>query len=122
MLGASLAQRNEALQRLSASRDNARSVGDLNVGDNIMVPLTGSVYVSGAIGEVEKMLVDIGTGYFVYKTPKEATTFFAKRATILKEETDKASSAHTVKRQQLEAVNAVLQRKVMEAQGKAARK
>lgn len=81
-----------------------------------MVPLTGSVYVHGTVSDADKVLVDIGAGYYVHKTTSEATMFFARRATILKDETEKATSAHTVKRQQLEAVNSVLQRKVVEAQ------
>lgn len=80
-----------------------------------MVPLTGSVYVRGAISDVNSVLVDIGTGYYVPRAPSEAAEFFARRATMLKEETDKATGAHTVKRQQLEAVTAVLQKKLAEA-------
>ena len=118
LLAGSLAQRNEALQRLAASRDNARALKDLQKGDNIMVPLTGSVYVNGTISDIDQVLVDIGTGYYVHKSADEASAFFSRRTTLLKEETDKASSAHTMKRQQLEAVNAVLRRKVMEAQRK----
>lgn len=30
-----------------------------------MLPLTSSLYVSGEVSEVEKVLVDIGTGYYV---------------------------------------------------------
>lgn len=116
MLTASLAQRNEALQRLSASKENASVVAGMNNGDQVMVPLTGSIYVPGNISDVSKVLVDIGTGYYVEKTPAAAEKFFLRRATLLKDETEKASNAHTLKRQQLEAVNAVLQRKVVEAQ------
>ncbi len=118
LLTGSLAQRNEALQRLAASKENARSVAQMTVGDQIMVPLTGSVYVPGNICDITKVLIDIGTGFFVEKTPEAAEKFFTRRAAVVKEETEKASSAHTLKRQQLEAVNAVLQRKVVEAQRK----
>lgn len=101
---------------MTASKEHARDVGTMSVGDPVMVPLTGSVYVPGAMADTSKVLVDIGTGFFVEKTPEAAEKFFARRAAVVKEESDKASSSHTVKRQQLEAVNAVLQKKVAEAQ------
>lgn len=116
VLTTSLSQRNEALQRLNASRENAKSITAMEKGEEILVPLTGSVYVRGNIARTESVLVDIGTGYYVAKSPEDAQNFFLKRATMLKDETDKATNTHTVKRQQLEAVNAVLQKKVMEAQ------
>ncbi|XP_039046307.1 probable prefoldin subunit 5 [Hibiscus syriacus] len=34
-------------------------------GKKILVPLTASLYVPGTIDEADKVLVDIGTGYFV---------------------------------------------------------
>lgn len=117
-LSSSLAQRNEALSRLAASKENARSVSAMKKGDGIMVPLTGSVYVRGEVADATHVLVDVGTGYYVGKTPEDASKFFGRRAAMLKDETDKAMGAHTMKRQQLEAVNAVLQKKVMEARRK----
>jgi hypothetical protein len=38
---------------------------DVNAGQSIMLPLTSSLYVSGEVEDVEKVLVDVGTGYFV---------------------------------------------------------
>jgi len=83
-----------------------------------MVPLTSSIYVPGKLKDCKKVLIDIGTGFFVEKTPAAAETHFARRASLLKEETDKATQVHTQKRQQLEAVTAVLQRKVADAEKK----
>ena len=33
----------------------------------ILVPLTGSMYVPGKLSEPEKVIVDVGTGYYVEK-------------------------------------------------------
>ena len=30
-----------------------------------MVPLTTSLYVPGVVGDISKVLVDVGTGYFI---------------------------------------------------------
>lgn len=115
VISASLTQLSNAVQRLTASKENAMQVGSMQLGKEIMVPLTNAIYVPGHISSVSKLLIDIGTGYYVEKTPTEAEEYFARRAVLLKEEHDKATQVHTQKRQQLEAVSAVLQRKTMEA-------
>ena len=35
--------------------------------DEILVPLTSSLYVKGRLTDREKVLVDVGTGYYVEK-------------------------------------------------------
>lgn len=120
MLSSSLAQLSSAVARLSASKENAAHMGGMVEGREIMVPLTGSIYVPGAIADVSKVLIDIGTGYYVEKTPVAAEKHFERRATLLKDELDKVTGQHTKSRQGLEAVSAVLQRRVLEAQKQAA--
>merc|ERR1712227_727044 len=36
-----------------------------NENKEILVPLTGSLYIPGTLSNVEKVMVDIGTGYYV---------------------------------------------------------
>lgn len=116
MLSNSLQQLTSAVTRLSASRDNAQQIATMKSDKtDIMVPLTGSIYVPGKLSGSKMVLIDIGTGFFVEKTPKEAERHFGRRAGLLKEELEKVTQVHTQKRQQLEAVSAVLQRKVSES-------
>lgn len=35
------------------------------LGKKILVPLTASLYVPGKLDDAEKVLVDVGTGYFI---------------------------------------------------------
>lgn len=51
-----------------------------------MVPLTGSMYVAGQMGETQTVLVDIGTGYFVEKNIEEAKTYFQNRVTYVSQQ------------------------------------
>lgn len=110
----------DGVSRLSASREGAEAVGTMARGAEIMVPLTGSIYVPGAVADTAAVLVDVGTGYYVEKTPPEAAEYFARRAGVLKAEGDKTASALTEKRQHLEAVTSVLARKKALAQQAAA--
>lgn len=115
LISARLSQLSNAVQRLSASQENATQIGKMKDGEQIMVPLTSSIYVPGHLQENSKVLIDIGTGFFVEKSPKAAELHFSRRAGLLKEEQEKSTQVHTQKRQQLEAVSAVLQRKTGEA-------
>ena len=40
-----------------------------------MAPVTGSLYVPGTLGDVDSIIVDIGTGYYVKVSP-HACPFF----------------------------------------------
>lgn len=114
LISTSLLQLSNAVQRLTASKENASQIAAMKPGKDVMVPLTSAIYVPGRLSDVSKVLIDIGTGFYVEKTPSDAERYFAKRATTLKEEQDRATQMHTQKRQQLEAVSAVLQRKTAE--------
>lgn len=62
----------------SKFRDCVRSINDGVVGkkgggaeegkgDEILVPLTSSLYVKGKLADREKVIVDVGTGFYVEK-------------------------------------------------------
>jgi prefoldin alpha subunit len=50
-----------------------------NEDSSILVPLTASLYVPGRLADTEKVLVDIGTGFYVEKDKKQATEFYEKK-------------------------------------------
>ncbi|KAH8697319.1 putative prefoldin subunit 5 [Talaromyces proteolyticus] len=69
----------------SKFRDCVRTINDGIVGrkdapgaggDSILVPLTSSLYVKGKLTEREKVIVDVGTGFYVEKTTAKATEFY----------------------------------------------
>lgn len=61
----------------SKFRDCVRSINDGVIaekkkeqgggGDDILVPLTSSLYVKGKLADREKVIVDVGTGFYVEK-------------------------------------------------------
>jgi len=51
--------------KFAASESALASVHATNDGKEIMVPLTTSLYVPGVVGDISKVLVDVGTGYFI---------------------------------------------------------
>ncbi|OJI97465.1 hypothetical protein ASPVEDRAFT_36878 [Aspergillus versicolor CBS 583.65] len=72
----------------SRFRDCVRSINDGVIGsakkgtqgkDEILVPLTSSLYVKGRLTDREHVLVDVGTGYYVEKTPAKAIEFYDQK-------------------------------------------
>ncbi|KAL1966460.1 hypothetical protein VTN77DRAFT_4382 [Rasamsonia byssochlamydoides] len=71
----------------SKFRDCVRSINDGVIGseekrknnplgDQILVPLTSSLYVKGKLADREKVIVDVGTGFYVEKTASKAIDFY----------------------------------------------
>lgn len=55
----------------------------------ILVPLTGSIYVQGNVVNKDKFLVDVGTGFFVEKDSKGAIDLFNRKVTFLNVQIEK---------------------------------
>jgi prefoldin alpha subunit len=106
-----MAMLTDGVQRLQASKEGSEAVASMAEGTELMVPLTGSIYVPGTIKSTDAVLVDVGTGYYVEKNPVEAAEYFGRRAAVLKKEGELTASALTEKRQHLDAVVSVLERK-----------
>jgi prefoldin alpha subunit len=64
-LSDNFAQLREAQARFSESADALSSIPPDGPGRDVLVPLTGSMYVPGTLGGTEEVLVDVGTGFYV---------------------------------------------------------
>jgi prefoldin alpha subunit len=62
-------QGNAGMLKASLSSFDHILMHDLHVGldKTILVPLTNSLYVPGKLSDIEHVIVDIGTGYYVKK-------------------------------------------------------
>ena len=58
-------------------------------GNEILVPLTGSMYVVGKLADTSTVLVDIGTGYYAQKSISDAKDYFNGRVTYVTEQMEK---------------------------------
>ncbi|KAG8313674.1 Prefoldin subunit 5 [Homalodisca vitripennis] len=56
-----------AQNKFQDSKENLDKVSTASKGKEILVPLTASMYVPGRIADVDKVMLDIGTGYYVEK-------------------------------------------------------
>merc|ERR1712150_238531 len=61
-----------------------------NKGNELLVPMTSSMYVAGVLDEsLDKVLVDVGTGYFVEKTVSEASKYFSRKIEFITKQMEK---------------------------------
>lgn len=98
-------------QALEAINDVEQSSPDAD----IFIPLTGSLYVPGKLQSINKLLVDVGTGYFVEKDIENTRKFLNSKLAMLSENIEKIGLALSAKRRDLEAVTIVFQKKMQAA-------
>ncbi|KAJ4710478.1 Prefoldin subunit 5 [Melia azedarach] len=81
-------------------------------GSKMLVPLTASLYVPGTLDDADKVLVDIGTGYFVEKTMAEGKDYCERKINLLKSNFDQLIEVATKKKTVSDDVAVILQAKL----------
>ncbi|RPA77957.1 Prefoldin alpha subunit, partial [Ascobolus immersus RN42] len=79
----------------------------------ILIPLTTSLYVPGKLADTEKVLVDVGTGYYVEKKTADAIKFYTKKIDALNSNLQDLEKIIAQKGQNVKIVEEVLRQKVM---------
>jgi len=89
-------------------------------GKPILVPLTTSLYVPGTLADSENVIVDVGTGFYVEKSTKDAAEFYNGKVTELGTNLKRLESIVQGKSNNLRVVEEVLRQKVMSSNSEAA--
>ncbi|QPG74654.1 hypothetical protein FOA43_001986 [Brettanomyces nanus] len=95
--------------------ENVKSVNG-NPNQELMVPLTASLYLPGKIEDNDKFLIDVGTGYYVEKNSQEALEFFDGRLSKLTEDSSKLTGLIKEKIQLVQSIDQVLRDKLSQQQ------
>ncbi|KAL1996779.1 hypothetical protein VTN49DRAFT_7644 [Thermomyces lanuginosus] len=108
-------------------RDCVRSINDGVIGKTkgeskeggsgedgtILVPLTSSLYVRGKLADRNKVIVDVGTGYYVEKTAEQAIEFYNRKIKELESNLQDLEKVVGGKSANLRVVEDVLRQKVL---------
>ncbi|CAA3023765.1 probable prefoldin subunit 5 [Olea europaea var. sylvestris] len=81
-------------------------------GKKMLVPLTASLYVPGSLDDADKVLVDVGTGYFIEKTMVEGKEYCERKINLLKSNYDQLLEVATKKKSIADETGAILQAKL----------
>ncbi|URE00980.1 prefoldin subunit [Musa troglodytarum] len=112
LLQDSLTKIRNAAARLEVA---AAALHDLSLrpqGKKLLVPLTASLYVPGTLDDSEKVLVDVGTGYFIEKTMAEGKDYCERKLSLLKSNHDELTDMATKKKHIADEAGIVLQGKL----------
>ncbi|KNE55176.1 prefoldin, alpha subunit [Allomyces macrogynus ATCC 38327] len=86
----------------------------------ILVPLTNSLYVPGKLNNTERVIVDVGTGYYVDKKVDDAKAFYKRKVEFLQGNLDTLQQTIIAKQNNMRVLVEVLQYKMMLARKEAA--
>ncbi|PPS01089.1 hypothetical protein GOBAR_AA19573 [Gossypium barbadense] len=81
----------------------------------MLVPLTASLYVPGTLDDADKVLVDIGTGYFVEKTMAEGKDYCERKINLLKSNFDQLIEVASKKKTLADEAGLILQAKLKQS-------
>lgn len=68
---------------------HSNNILEFVLGNEILVPLTGSMYVVGKLVNTDSVLIDIGTGYYAQKHITDAKDYFDRRVAYVTEQMEK---------------------------------
>ncbi|XP_067132696.1 prefoldin subunit 5 [Centruroides vittatus] len=89
LFGTSLQQLKIAQTKYQESGECVEKLTPETEGKEMLVPLTTSMYVPGNIVDVNKVIVDIGTGYFVEKDIPSAKDYFKRKINFVTQQMEK---------------------------------
>ncbi|XP_068651070.1 prefoldin subunit 5-like [Aristolochia californica] len=81
-------------------------------GKEMLVPLTASLYVPGTLDDASKVLVDVGTGYFIEKTMEGGKDYCDRKINLLKSNYDELMEVASKKKNMADEAGVVLQTKL----------
>ena len=84
--------------------------------NEVMIPLTTSLFVPGRLKDKKKFLVEIGTGYFAEYDSAGAMAYCDRKSAFTKQTGEKAQAEIDEKRKFIEKINIQIQKKAQERQ------
>jgi prefoldin alpha subunit len=101
-----------ARNRFTSSKELLDTVKTLAPREQMLVPLTSSLYVMGTIKDTQHVLVDVGTGYFIRHSVPRAQAFFEKRSGQMRDMMENVGGNIAQKQASVDAVIETLQGKL----------
>lgn len=96
----------EAVEQLKPDKQN----------HEVLVPLTGSMYVPGIMKNIESVVVDVGTGYYTEKDLPAAKDYFKRKVDFVQEQIEKIEVMGNEKSKIRDAIIDVMSIKIKQMQ------
>ncbi|KAI0074882.1 Prefoldin alpha subunit [Panus rudis PR-1116 ss-1] len=111
-LSNSFAQLKSAQAKFRACMENVAEVKPQNKDKTILVPLTNSLYVPGKLADVDNVIVDVGTGYYVKKPRAQAIKHYESKVEYIGSNVSALQETIQKKQDNLNILLTVLQSKL----------
>ncbi|KAN0060616.1 subunit of tubulin prefoldin [Thecaphora frezii] len=92
------------------------SIKPENAGKTTLVPLTSSLYVPGKLADVDNVIVDIGTGYYVEKSTADAKKLYAQKIEFVTKNLEQLQETILRKQDNMQAVTEIMRAKLIQQQ------
>eukprot|EP00798_Chlamydomonas_sp_ICE-L_P021137 gene21137-28025_t len=103
-------------QTFEQAGSSIASLAKSKEGQQVLLPLTQSLYVSGKIASVESVIVDVGTGYYVEMSCADGESYCKRKVSKLHNSLAGIQNVINEKQNQLVNVNQVISDKMQAAQ------
>jgi len=103
-----------AKMKYAGSREALEHIQDNWDDKTCLIPLTGSMYVPGKIKDIENVIVDIGTGYYVENDRESAKDYFKRKVDFVSEQMEKIEMLGYEKSQIRDAICDVMSIKIQQ--------
>jgi prefoldin alpha subunit len=113
-------QLKQAQIRFMSSKDTLGELKDDKSveGKEVMVPLTQSLYVSGKIRDPHKVIIELGTGFYVQQSISKSQNFLDRKIALIGKNADSIYDVVMSSRKNLEAIVMTMQGKMAEVQAR----
>ncbi|KAJ3056506.1 subunit of tubulin prefoldin [Rhizophlyctis rosea] len=88
--------------------DSLKVITSENRGKTVLVPLTNSLYVPGELSDVESVIVDVGTGYFVDKPIPDAKDYYKRKVDYIQTNLNGLQGTITEERKKLTDISELI--------------
>lgn len=102
--------------RLINARVTLDDIATSPEGAPLLVPLNGSLYAPGSLATPEKVIVELGTGYFCEKTIPDAKGLIDRKVQLVTNSMESIEGIGSKKRRNLEQIVQIMQYKIALAQ------
>ena len=99
--------------KLSITKKSLEELQKTKEGTKMLVPVTSSLYVTGETTELDTVLVDVGTGYYLEKSIPEANGFLDRKIHLIMGQAAKVAQALQIKQQGLQGTVQAMNAKIM---------
>ncbi|OBZ73373.1 Prefoldin subunit 5 [Grifola frondosa] len=113
-LSNSYTQLRQAQAKFKACIENVGQVKSENKDKTILVPLTNSLYVPGKLCDVDHVIVDVGTGYYVKKSRAQALKHYEAKVDYIRTNLEALQETIQKKQDNMNYLINVLQMKLQE--------